>query len=91
MGDMREEFDALKQYKREQKTKRHDHNVEVLFGESEIPAREQSKNVWRVDTAAGAVMYYPATNCWQHKGKTMRGDVHAFINWFKNTRFVRPQ
>lgn len=91
MGDMREEFDALKAYKAERKAKRHDHNVEALLTETGIPAREQSKNVWRIDTPAGAVMYYPATNCWQHKGKTMRGDVQGFINWYMNTRFARPQ
>ncbi len=88
MGELFRDWDKMKA---ERKAKRHDHNVEVLLSEAEIPAREQSKNVWRVDTPAGAVMYYPATNCWQHKGKTMRGDVHAFVAWFRSYSFARPQ
>lgn len=91
MGDMREEFDALKAYKAEKKTKRLDHNVEALLTAGDVPAREQSKGVWRVNTPAGAVMYYPATNCWQHRGKVCRGDVAAFIDWYKKQQFARPQ
>jgi len=91
MGDMREEFDALKAWKKERKEKRHDHNVEQLLTDGNVPAREQSKNVWRIDMPAGAVMYYPATNCWQHKGKVYRGDVASFIGWYKKQTFVRPQ
>ena len=42
---------------------------------------ERSENVWRMDTEWGAVMYYPATNTFQHKGKTGHGDVPSLVRW----------
>lgn len=89
MGDMREEFDALKEVKASRKAARLAMNSERLTALG-VPAVEQSKGVWRVATPAGAVMYYPATNCWQHKGKVCRGDVQAFAAWFKKQSFTRP-
>lgn len=89
MGDMREEFDLLKVVKASRKANRLGMNVEFMTKHG-VPAVEQSKGVWRVDTAAGAVMYYPATNCWQHKGKVCRGDAQAFAAWFKKQTFTRP-
>lgn len=90
MGDMREEFDALKAHTASRKAARLAMNT-TLMGTLGVPAVEQSKGVWRVDTAAGAVMYYPATNCWQHKGKVCRGDAQAFAAWYKKQSFARPQ
>ena len=89
MGDMREEFDALKAHTASRKAARLAMNT-TLMETLGVPAVEQSKGVWRVDTPAGAVMYYPATNCWQHKGKVCRGDAQAFAAWYKNQTFTRP-
>ena len=91
MGDMREVFDDFKAYKAERKAHRYAANLEALTSAGIGQFKEQSKNVFRYDTDVGAVMYYPATNCWQHKGKTCRGDVQAFINWFKTFDFRRPE
>ena len=91
MGDMREEFAALKERTKERKAVRFDHNLEVVAAAKDIPIKYQSSGVYRVDTPAGAVMYYPATNCWQHKGKTYRGDGKAFTEWYRKQTFARPQ
>ena len=87
MGDMREEFDALKEHHKNEREARAAVNIESL-GKLGIPAYEQSKNVYRVDTTAGAVMYYPTSSKWQHRGRTMRGDTSAFHGWLKKQRLI---
>jgi len=82
MGDMAEEMNALKAYHKEKRQEKAVVNIARLQ-ELGIPAREQSKNVFRVDTAHGAVMYYPPSNKWQHRGKVHRGDVSSFQGWLK--------
>jgi len=88
MGDMREEFDALKAYHKEQREQKATVNIAKL-AELDIPAVEQSKNVFRVQTPEGAVMYYPPSNKWQHRGKVHRGDVKAFQGWLRNRGFLQ--
>lgn len=80
MGDMGDAFRDMKAAKDKRKDARALVNVDSLrvLG---VPAREQSKNVFRVDTEWGAVMYYPSSNSWQHKGKTHRGTVNQFAAW----------
>lgn len=80
MGDMAEVFNDLRKAKQEQRAKRAEVNVEALqvLG---VDAKEQSKNVFRIDAEYGTVMYYPSSSCWQHRGKIMRGDVQAFKQW----------
>ena len=80
MGEMAETFNAMKAHKKEQREARAMVNAETLR-ELGIPAVEQSKHVYRVNTPHGAVMYYTSSNTWQHKGKVGRGDVHAFKFW----------
>lgn len=58
--------------------------VSALYG---VGLEEQSKGVFRVNTSRGAVMYYPGSNKWQHKGKIFRGDMGQFANWL--TDFIR--
>ena len=87
MGDMREEFDALRAHLGAKRAARAVVNIESLrvLG---VPATEQSKNVFRVSTPNGAVMYYPPSGKWQHKGKVMFGDVAAFQGWLRNQGFI---
>lgn len=80
MGDMAEVFNGLKQYKKEQREARGQRNS-ALLADAGIPAREQSKGVWRVNTEQGTVMYYVSSNTWQHKGNVARGSVNDFKNW----------
>lgn len=80
MGDMAAVFNDLKEYKREQREERASANMEQLVALG-IPAQEQSKNVFRLNTEYGTVMYYVSSNTWQHKGKIARGTVHDFKNW----------
>lgn len=49
-----------------------------------VAAEEVQLNVYRVQTTRGAVMYYPSSNKWQHKGRVMRGDVQSFAQWIKH-------
>ena len=87
MGDTREEFDTLKEHRKNERETRAAVNVESL-AKLGIPANEQSKNAYRVDTTAGAVMYYPTSSKWQHRGRTMRGDTNAFHGWLKKQRLL---
>lgn len=68
MGDMREEFDALKEHHKNEREARAAVNVESL-AKLGIPAYEQSKNAYRVDTTAGAVMYYPTSRASRSIGR----------------------
>lgn len=80
MGDMAAVFNDLKEYKREQREERASANMEQLVALG-IPAQEQTKNVFRLNTEYGTVMYYVSSNTWQHKGKIARGTVQDFKNW----------
>lgn len=88
MGEMAEVFNGLKAHNKQRKDERSAVNAQKLQ-ELGIPAREQSKNVFRVDTEWGAVMYYPGSNMWQHKGKTKRGTVAQFKEWLQQQGFVQ--
>jgi uncharacterized membrane protein (DUF106 family) len=82
MGDMAEVFNDLKAYKKEQREARAAVNTEAL-AKLGMAAREQSKNVFRIDTEQGAVMYYVSSNTWQHKGKVARGTAQDLKNWLR--------
>lgn len=86
MGDMAETFRDFKEHKRRERTVRADRNTERMRALG-IPAFEQSKNVYRIEQGRRVVMYYPSSNCWQHMGKTHRGDLQAFAGWLKNNDF----
>lgn len=75
-------FQAMKEFHQGERQAKALVNIAKLK-ELNIAAHEQSKNVFRVDTRFGAVMYYPPSGKWQHKGRTMRGDVYAFRDWLK--------
>ena len=79
-----EDYQALTEARKNWKNEVAAVNVELLKSMN-IPAYEQSKNVFRIDTSQGAVMYYPTSGKWQHKGKTLRGDVKAFRDFLKKT------
>jgi len=83
MGDMGDAFRDHREHMKERREKRTVANAEAL-AKLGILAREQSKNVFRVDTERGAVMYYPGSNTWQHKGKTYHGNVNDFAGWVTN-------
>ena len=87
MGDMREEFDALRAHLGAKRAARAVVNIESLrvLG---VPATEQSKNVFRVNTPSGAVMYYPTSGKWQHKSRVMWGNVQALQGRLRNHEFV---
>ena len=88
MGDMREEFDALKAHLKKRREQKATVNIAKL-AELGIPAHEQSKNVFRVQTPDSAVMYYPPSNKWQHRGKVFHGDVAAFHNWLRDRGYLQ--
>lgn len=91
MGEMAQVFNDMKAATKERREKRAVVNIAALTALG-VAAREQSKNVFRVDTDWGAVMYYPSSNTWQHKGKTHRGDVQAFTTWVNKLKgTVREQ
>lgn len=82
MSDTIEDLKALANIHKEERQAKADINVHEL-NKLHIPATEQSKNVFRVDTQHGAVMYYPTSARWQHRGRTVRGTVQEFRDWLK--------
>lgn len=80
MGDMAAVFNDLRKAKQEQRAKRSEINMQTLH-ELGITAQEQSKNVFRIETEYGVVMYYPSSSCWQCKGKIVRGNVQRLRAW----------
>lgn len=88
MGDMAETMNALKEHNKERRQARAEVNIDRMT-ELGIPATEQSKNGFRINTTKGAVMYYPSSNKWQHRGQVHRGDVLSFQGWLKNNKYLK--
>ena len=42
---------------------------------------EQGKGVYRVDTTWGAVMYYPHSGHWLHRGRKFPGAQAELLEW----------
>ena len=57
--------------------------VLTALSELGIRASEAGKNLYRVDTDWGVVMYYPAKGFWQHKGRNYHGDAPELKAWLK--------
>jgi hypothetical protein len=87
MSDTIEDMKALNEYRKEQRQKVADVNVESLR-KLNINAIEQSKNVFRINTQFGAVMYYPPTGKWQHKGRVIKGTLIEFREWLRKQGFL---
>ena len=77
-----EDYKALKEAQRTWKNEHAEVNIELLKSLN-IPAYQQSKNVYRVDTFHGALMFYPTSSKWQYRGKTYKGDVNALREFLK--------
>ena len=87
MGDMREDFDALKEHLEEEKQVRAKVNLAALKALN-IVATEQSKNVFRIATKAGLVMFYPTSGKWQHRGRTYHGGPANLKAWLVKERIL---
>lgn len=87
MSDTIDDMNALKDARKHWATERAEANLGALK-QLGIDVYEQSKNVFRMDTPHGAVMYYPTSGIWQHKGRTNRGGVSDFKTWLKNKHFL---
>ncbi len=87
MSDMVEDFKALAEFHAGERQERASVNLAELK-RLNINAFEQSKNVFRIDSRDGAVMYYPTSGKWQHRGKTLRGSVEEFRAWLKKKHFL---
>lgn len=87
MGDMVETFKAMNQRKKEVRAERAAKNIAKLQ-DTKLPFYEQGKNVWRLDTPSGAVMFYPASGKWQHNGRTFAGTLQNLESWLKNKRIL---
>jgi len=87
VSDTIEDYKALKEARKTWKEEAAVSNLESLK-QLGILMIEQSKNVFRMDTTQGAVMYYPGTGSWQHRGRINRGSVQDFRTWLKNKHFL---
>lgn len=77
-----EEAREIRQHRRDVRMKRAGVAADLLKKHN-IPAIEQSRNVFRIDSDAGTIMYYPSSKKWQLKTKTFRGSFEAFLNFLK--------
>lgn len=62
--------------------------VAAKLKELHIPAKEQGKNIYRVDTQFGAVIYYSANDKWLHKGRHYEGTIEDFRDWLKKHKLL---
>lgn len=62
--------------------------VEKTLASWQVDFRYVVKGCYRLTTREGAVMYYPTTNKWQHKGRTFTGDIQEFHQWLKTQRLL---
>lgn len=88
MGETTDDFNALKEFLKNERQGTAEINI-VKMQSLNIPAREQSKNVFRVDSVRGAIMYYPTSSKWQHVGKIYHGSVEDFRAWLKRRNFLK--
>jgi hypothetical protein len=82
-----DDMNALKEARKHWRNEDAAANLETLKQQG-IEVYEQSKNVFRMDTQHGAVMYYPTSGTWQHHGRTHKGTVQHFKTWLKNKHFL---
>ncbi len=86
MGDMKEEFQALNQLKKERHEGWYTKNVEIIK-QSGIPFK------WTSDTCMifrnihkPKADFYPHTGRWRSQNKTYSGGAKAFIVWYKKQK-----
>lgn len=54
---------------------------------SELPFVEQSKNVYRLNTERGAVVFYAESGKWLHRGRSFQGFL-SLVVWLKEEKLV---
>lgn len=82
-GDMREEFDHMKQYGKANRAK-HLKIVNDRFDELPEGTRKFTEWHWGIPTRSGChIDYWPSKNKWQdpRSGRVMHGDFDSFKNW----------
>ncbi len=81
MGDMSEEFKAMKDAKKERHNNWFDENMKLIYKRGFV-FRRASFSCLIYGTKDSTVSFYPHTGRWRYKNKTYRGGASAFISWY---------
>ena len=89
MGDMKEEFEALKELRTERREKRFEENMRILSESKEagfISYEERNDGTVLLfrDKRKPKVDFYPGTGRWKFNNQVMRGGARKFISWYRN-------
>jgi len=89
MGDMKEEFEALKELRTERREKRFEENMRILLESKEagfISYEERNEGTVLLfrDKRKPKVDFYPGTGRWKFNNQVMRGGARKFISWYRN-------
>ena len=86
--ELADDMNALKAYHKEKREARAVVNIASLAALG-IPAREQSKNVFRIEHDREVCMYYPSSGKWQCKGQVFWGTPEKLKGWLMNRGFLQ--
>ena len=79
MGDMGDDFRAMREDRRKKHQKWYRMNKEVI-DKSGIDYIDKDEAL----TTPLKATFYPSTGRWTYKGKTFSGGAKAFVNWYQN-------
>lgn len=83
MGDMREHFDALKEYNKERR--KGNWGAFLILKPAIMGLGLTERNLYHYTFTIGKEQgqYWPSSSKWQLGRKTFNGTPESFINWFK--------
>lgn len=64
-----------------------EHNLKTLREAGLNPA-EHGKDVYKIATKWGSVVYYPYRGVWLHHGRRFNGGGAALVEWFKRNHLI---
>lgn len=87
MGDMGEIFNAMKERKKEVRTDRYKHNLDILSGSGLEYKEDYINRTIRFESFKPIIMYYPSTNKMQHGNKMFYSKTAQWvINYVKSKK-----
>jgi len=82
MGDMSEEFKAMKEAKKERHNNWFELNMEKI-NKTKLVYRQASDSCLVFGTENSTVSFYPHTGRWRFNHKTYSGGAKSFISWYE--------
>ncbi len=90
MGDMKEHFNALREYNGMRRDKRLELNISILEKSGLIYSVTSNGTMLFRETGKPKVDFYPSTGRWRIVNrKAMKGGATSFINWYKKQEVAK--